>query len=453
MTNNESINPAAASDTFVETETISYGSRVGDSFKGMIPGLLLFLAGFPLLFWNEGRAVKTARALDEGQGVVIEVDTNKEIDPDNEGKLVHMTGKADTQEILEDPDFGVAENCIRLERRAEIYQWVENAKTTEKKNMGGSVTRSTTYSYALKWCDDAVDSSGFKKPGHDNPAGGKEFASETWLAEDVAFGAFHLSDKHIQRIGGDKSYRFPENFTARVDRVQMTSHYLFLPVRTFTDNTLTNAIAAFTTNLVNGVVTNVLGAVAANSNVVRHAVRDVASSPQPGDMRISYRIVKPHDISLVAKQRGESFVAFTSKKGDGYKVDLLQDGVADAAEMFESARTGNAVLTWFLRIVGFMIMCLGLKKVLAPLSTIGDVLPFLGSILSVGLGFVAGVIAFVCALVTIAVAWIFYRPVVGVILLVVAGGGIYLLWSKRAAIKDKAAQIKSAVDAKTAKGE
>ena len=51
-----------ANDTYTETETISYGSRISGSFKGMLPGILMFLGAFPLLFWNEGRAVKTARA-------------------------------------------------------------------------------------------------------------------------------------------------------------------------------------------------------------------------------------------------------------------------------------------------------------------------------------------------------------------------------------------------------
>ena len=53
-------------DTYTETEKVSYGSRIGSSFGGMIPGILLFLGAFPLLFWNEGRAVKTARARDAG---------------------------------------------------------------------------------------------------------------------------------------------------------------------------------------------------------------------------------------------------------------------------------------------------------------------------------------------------------------------------------------------------
>ena len=388
-----------ANDTYTETEKISYGSRIGGSFKGMLPGLVLFVAAIPLLFWNEGRAVKTARALDEGQGAVIEVDSNKTIDPDNDGKLVHMTGKAETKDVLQDAVFGVSENCIRLERKVEIYQWVEHAKSEEKKNVGGSVTRTTTYSYALEWCADAVDSSGFKKSGHENPPGGMEFKSEDWQAAAVTFGAFRLSERQVGRIGRAQAYDLPESFTSKVARVQKAGSVLYVPEKSTRENVLNT--------------------------------RDVASQTRPGDMRVTYRIVKPHDISIVSKQRGDTFVPFTSKKGDGRKVDLLQDGVADSDEMFESARSGNSLITWVLRVVGLFLMYVGLRKFLAPISTLADVLPILGNILEFGLGAVAGVTAFVCALVTCAIAWIVYRPVLGAILLVLAGAGVWFLWQKR----------------------
>jgi hypothetical protein len=73
--------------------------------------------------------------------------------------------------------------------------------------------------------------------------------------------------------------------------------------------------------------------------------------------------------------------------------------------------------------------------VLKPLSVLADVLPILGNIVEIGNGLVAGVIALVCSLVTIAIAWIFYRPVLAIVLLLVAGAAIFLLWKKRQAKK------------------
>ena len=62
-------------DTFTTTTRTSYGSRLGSSLKGIGMGLVVFLVGFPVLFWNEGRAVKRTRALKEGEKKVVPVES------------------------------------------------------------------------------------------------------------------------------------------------------------------------------------------------------------------------------------------------------------------------------------------------------------------------------------------------------------------------------------------
>ena len=175
-----------------ETTTESWGSRLGGSLKGVIVGAAMFIAGFPLLFWNEGNSVKTAKAIDEGEGACIAVESNATVDQEMNGKLVHMTGRADTADILSDATFGISAKAIRLERKVEMYQWLEESQTSEKKKLGGSVEKTTTYTYKKDWVDHAVDSSGFKESGHENPSA-MEFSSEEWLASSVSFGAFRLS--------------------------------------------------------------------------------------------------------------------------------------------------------------------------------------------------------------------------------------------------------------------
>ena len=50
---------------YTETTTTGYGTRVGNSFRAIGSGILLFVLGTALLWWNEGRAVKTEKMLDE----------------------------------------------------------------------------------------------------------------------------------------------------------------------------------------------------------------------------------------------------------------------------------------------------------------------------------------------------------------------------------------------------
>ena len=58
---------------YTETTRTSYGQRVKNSFGGIVSGILLIIIGTVLLWWNEGRAVKTTRMLKEAAGVTVEM--------------------------------------------------------------------------------------------------------------------------------------------------------------------------------------------------------------------------------------------------------------------------------------------------------------------------------------------------------------------------------------------
>ena len=383
-----------------ETTTESWGSRLGSSIKGVLVGGALFLLGFPVLFWNEGNSVKTARAIDEGEGACIAVESNAKVDAENYGKLVHMTGKADTKDVLSDATFGVSATAIHLKRSVEMYQWVEERHTTEKKKVGGSVEKTTTYTYKKDWVSSAIDSSGFKEAGHDNP-GSIEFPEEEQYASSVSFGAFRLSERQIRKIGSSQGFVITNGFQCALPRVQIAGNTIYVPNAETRNNALNN--------------------------------RDVATQTRIGDMRVTFRVIYPHEISIIAKQHGDTFVDYTAKNGK--KLNYLEEGVKDAAEMFQTARTNNTILTWLVRFAGFLLMFFGLSMILKPLSVLADVLPILGDIVEMGMGIVAGLVALVCSLVTIAIAWLFYRPILGGILLAVAGFLVWKLIQKRKAAK------------------
>ncbi|MBO7683461.1 MAG: hypothetical protein J6T51_01905 [Kiritimatiellae bacterium] len=379
-----------------ETTTVGWGSRLGTSIKGVLFGLILFVVGFPVLFMNEGNYVKTAKALDEGEGACVALESAAAVDPEMDGRLVHVSGRADTKDVLSDDVFGVSATAIRLSRKVEMYQWRERSRTEEKKKLGGGVEKTTTYTYSKVWSDELLPSGDFKESGHDNPAA-MEFASEERVASSVSLGAFRLNERQIARIGSAQAYAFPTDFVCRVERVQRQGATIYVPEQGTRDNRLNNRV--------------------------------VATQPRIGDMRVTFEVVYPHDISIVAKQRGDTFVGYTAKTGK--KVDLLSDGLLDSAEMFASARSGNSMFTWFVRVGGFVLMFLGLSMVLKPLSVVADVLPILGDIVEMGAGIVAFVVALVCALVTVSIAWLFYRPVVAILILAAAGGFAWWLVQRR----------------------
>ena len=107
----------------------SYGERLGSSIIVSLMGIILFFAAFPLLFWNEGRSVHRAQALEEGEKIVVPIDINNVLE-NNNGKLVHLSGRATTDEVLTDIEFGVeVASVIKLRRVVEMYQWEESANS------------------------------------------------------------------------------------------------------------------------------------------------------------------------------------------------------------------------------------------------------------------------------------------------------------------------------------
>jgi hypothetical protein len=140
-------------------------------------------------------------------------------------------------------------------------------------------------------------------------------------------------------------------------------------------------------------------------------------APQVGDVRVSFRKVTPAVTSVVARQTGSSLETYTTRSGGS--IELLRIGRASAEEMFESAKKANKLMTWAFRVLGFFLMMFGFRLILGPLSVMADVLPALGNLTEKGVNLLSLGLAAPLSLLTIAMAWVFYRPVlaIGILLL------------------------------------
>lgn len=386
------------SDRVTVTTSKSWFSRIAESIKSVLFGLILFVASFPILFWNEGRAVKTARSLEEGAGAVVSVAPDSVV-PANEGKLVHVSGPVATVGPVADDEIGVEANGIKLLRNVEMFQWVEEEKSETKKKLGGGEETVTTYDYKKDWSSEPVDSSSFHSPkGHENP-GAFPIDSVSFVADPVRVGAFTLSEEQLGQLNDAKD----------------------LPLAEDAEVVLPEAIQP-SARIDKGLI---------------YVGNDPASA-QLGDVRISFQVVAPSTVSLVAVQTGSSFAAYQAEAGD--TVLLVEEGAHTADAMFKSAQDANKVLTWILRGGGFFAMFLGLFLIFRPLAVLADVVPFLGSLLGVGVGLFAFLVSAVLSLFTIAISWITVRPVLGITLLVLAAGAMTWLIVANRKKKLKAAQ-------------
>ena len=95
-------------------------------------------------------------------------------------------------------------------------------------------------------------------------------------------------------------------------------------------------------------------------------------------------------------------------------------------------------MTWILRLVGTLLVIAGLKGIFGIIETLLKVVPFLSNIVGWGVGFVCTIVGIVWSLIVIAIAWVFYRPVLGIALLVIAG---LLIWIFAFGGKNKIKQL------------
>lgn len=346
----------------------SWFSRLKSSVSGILVGLALVLGSFVLLFWNEGRAVRTHKMLQEGAGIVVSVDSQR-VDPRHEGRLVHMTGMASTDEKLTDPLFRVSVTGLRLARQVEMLQWHESKSSKTSKKLGGGTETVTTYAYSKKWSANLIDSSSFQEAaGHGNP---DSFVIKpaSWQAKNVRLGAFRLNDRQIAAITAAET--LPLSKKNRPDKD-----------------------LAGKGRVVDGIM---------YFGSKKH--------DRVGDIRVSLQVVKPVQLSVIARQTGDSFTPYKTEAGG--HLQMLRPGTATAEQMFSSAEAGNTLLTWILRFVGLGLMFAGFKLILRVFSVLADIVPLAGSIIGAGTGLIAFLTALILSLTTIAFAWVFYRPLIG----------------------------------------
>lgn len=372
-----------ADDSFREVTSRSWFNRIGGAVKGVVFGVVLLLAAFALLFWNEGRAVERYKTLVEGGGAVISVAADK-VERANEGKLVHLSGRTVSDEVLSDGIFAVRARAIKLIRTVEMYQWAEKSRSETRKKLGGGEETVTTYTYEKRWSERHIDSSSFKHPeGHANPP--MPYASGTVAAATVRLGAFRLPPFLVERL--DTTRPLPLSGDA-VSAVRLP------PQAKIIGDAITIGSATGTPNL--------------------------------GDLRVRFSVVEDSEVSLAAQQRDDTFQPFQARAGG--TIALLQPGLVPAAAMFAQAQQSNTMLTWLLRGGGLLLMFIGFRLILAPLPVLGDVVPAFGAMVGAGVSLIAGLIAAVLSLLTIAIAWVVYRPLLGLGLLAAAiAGTVYIV--------------------------
>lgn len=368
---------------FTETTQVGFFTRLKKAIKGIGLGISLIGIAVYFLFWNEGNAVRTARALAEGASQVVSVD-HTAIDPENEGHLVHVNGPLSLAAPLVDVALNVVApaQTVRLERKVEQFAWIESTQTQTETKLGGGQEKTTQYTYRQDWTYAPANGSQFRIPeGHMNPP--MHVTSKVIRQPSGTIGDFIVDDK-ISDLGG-------------ATPMLLNAHQMEEIAQALSLGRPAKLVAG---QIVFGV--------------------DVAA-PQIGDLRVSYHASEVADASVVGVQRGDSLVPYTAE--NGRKIYLVEYGLKTAGEMFQTAESINASKTWMLRLGLMVLLFLGFKALFGVVDVIASILPFLGWITASVTSLISLALTLLVGWTTMAIAWFYFRPLLALFIIAAALAG------------------------------
>ena len=358
---------------------LQYGDPPFKRFKNSpaLPiGLILFIASICILIWNETVSFRADKHLSEGLRLVVPV-SNEKAEEKNDEKLIYVTGTATADETVEDELFGISEKALILRRTVEMCQWEE----TKSEGSNDSNEPEDTFSYQRVWSPEVISSAGFsERKSHHNP-GHMPYEGETITASHVTIGDFTLSDSLVKKINNfepfpaDSLYipRFPADLKKKV-QIHEGAYYV-------------------------------------SSDPIDPAI---------GDLKIYFHIVKPSPVSIIAKQSGKTLLSYGTGKTEA--IELLEPGVVKPEDMFNKAMSEHRTRAIVLRVFSFFIMCFAFLALFEPVSILGEINPFIASMVKGGMGIFAVPSAMSLWTVAMGFIWLFHSPVFSILLFLISGG-------------------------------
>jgi len=246
------------------------------------------------------------------------------------------------------------------------------------KNVGGSEQDVKTYNYSKEWSSDLIDSSKFKEQaGHENPSS-MAIKSQIQYAKNITLGDYKLTPQLIKQIRGTTTIAFNKVNTAALKNrfrkpVQIQNDQLY--------------------------------------------IGEDEQTPKVGDIRVSETAVYPQDVSVIARQSGDSLQAYMAPAGQA--VILLAMGQISPQEMIRNAATENRIIMWLLRLASLILLIIGLALMMNPIAVLADFIPFFGSLVRFGTGFIAFTLGLCLWLIAISIAWFAVRPLISVCIIAV----------------------------------
>ena len=139
--------------------------------------------------------------------------------------------------------------------------------------------------------------------------------------------------------------------------------------------------------------------------------------PEIGDIRVSFKYNDADSVSVLAVQTSDTLTEYTSKNGT--KIYRLKEGIHQGDAIIQDLTDENQTLKWILRLVGALLVIFGIGAFLSPLSKLTGFIPIVGNVVSFATALVSFLLGTAISLIVIAIAWLRFRPLLSIGLLVV----------------------------------
>lgn len=359
-----------------------------NSIVGVPIGIILFLASFAVLYMNEGRT-NWAKVAERSTAVDAASASG------SDGTFVSVSGPIGSTESLGDPLFIAPGAFVTLNRTVEMYAWVEHSESRTTDNVGGSTTTTTTYTYELEWTSSPSDGSNFEEAGHNNPP--MRVQSESFGVQNLTVGAWSMSMSDVTSsasLFGLGGHGIPSGAAVNLGEVSL--------------------LGEAATGRRDGSTIYLGGADPAN--------------PLLGDLRVAFTGLESGTaVTAFGQAQGGALVPFTHS-GDETMLRILEGGREQA---ISSLLTEYKTVGWIFRVVGFLMMWIGMNMVFGPLHAVAGVLPFLKK----GTKFIVNLVTFPLALlltgVTVVVSMILHSWIAIALAIGLFAAIVFFFWSKR----------------------
>lgn len=382
-------------------------TRLSGSLKGILMGVILFVASIGILYWNEGRVDISGIANDATRISATEQST------ETDGQLVSLSGTIETQGAIGDLYLKEGD-YIAIRRNVEMYAWDETSESIENndsyidnQNPDQRRREDRVYSYERVWTSNPDDSTTFEFPTqHQNPP--KALPDETIKAPTATVGIYALN----------------------LDKAQLPA---------FQDITLTEEIALLDEG---NLSENEEGmsffetfkdiAPTLESNKYIFKGFGTLETPEIGDIRVSYSVVpSKKQVTVFGQQNGTEISTFIGPKNS----QLYRIFIGTHEESLSQMTSEHTQSTWGLRVLGFVLMWISLGMLLGPISTILDFIPLVGDLSKSVIGIATFIVAAVLTTVVVMISMILHNLVALIVVVLLMVGAIVFILRQKAQSK------------------